>query len=222
MDTRQQSLDTLKEIRTMMERSSRFISLSGWSGVSAGICALVGAAFAHRVIAGSTIGSDTISVTEGKYDDFVGRPISIRNYMGNELLQIALLTFFAALLFAFIFTYTRSKKTGTPLFGNASRRLSVSMIIPMAIGALYLLKLMQAGAFGLIAPGCLLFYGLALINASKYTLGEIKYLGYGQLLTATICLFFPGLGLYFWAFGFGILHIIYGLVMWYRYERSQP
>ena len=220
MDTRQQSLDTLKEIRTMMERSSRFISLSGWSGVSAGICALVGAAFAHSVITRSVTRSENFPGTEGKYDGFVGKPITIRNYMGSELLQIALLTFIAALLFAFIFTYIRSKKTGTPLFGTASRRLSISMIIPMGIGALYLVKLMQAGAFGLIAPGCLLFYGLALINASKYTLGEIKYLGYAQLITATVCLFYPGAGLYFWAFGFGILHIIYGLVMWYRYERT--
>ncbi|CAN5488978.1 hypothetical protein BH10BAC3_BH10BAC3_08680 [soil metagenome] len=220
MDTRQQSLDTLKEIRTMMERSSRFISLSGWSGVAAGICALVGAWFGNSVIDRSKVDHDSLRKHYGADDSLVGQPINIRDYMGSQLLQIAVITLTAAILLAFFFTYLKSKKSGTPLWGIAARRLSVSMLVPMAIGGLYLLKLMQAGAFGLIAPGCLLFYGLALVNASKYTLGEIKWLGYAQLITGTICLFYPGYGIYFWAFGFGVLHIVYGMVMWFRYERN--
>ena len=78
---------------------------------------------------------------------------------------------------------------------------------------------MQLGEFELVAPGCLLFYGLALVNASKYTLGEVRYLGYGQLALGIMCLWYTGYGLYFWAMGFGILHIIYGVLMWYKYER---
>jgi len=220
MDTQQQSLETLKDIRSMMERSSRFISLSGWSGIAAGGCALVGAWFGNKVIDQGIANHDSLGKHYGVDENMVGEPIKIRDYMGNQLLQIALATFAAAVLLAFIFTYLRSKKTGTPLWGNASRRLTVSMMIPMGIGGLFLLKLMQAGAFGLIAPGCLLFYGLALVNASKYTLGEIKFLGYGELITGTISLFYPGYGIYFWAFGFGILHIVYGVIMWYRYERT--
>lgn len=218
MDTRQQSLDTLKEIRAMMERSSRFISLSGWSGVAAGICALVGAWFGNSVIDRSKVDHDSLRKHYGVDDSIVGQPINIRDYMGSQLLQIAVITLAAAILLAFFFTYLKSKKSGTPLWGIAARRLSVSMFVPMSIGGLYLLKLMQAGAFGLIAPGCLLFYGLALVNASKYTLGEIKWLGYAQLITGTICLFYPGYGIYFWAFGFGVLHILYGMLMWFRYE----
>jgi len=74
--------------------------------------------------------------------------------------------------------------------------------------------------YNLVAPGCLVFYGLALVNASKYTLGEIRYLGYGQLILGIINLWQLSYGLYFWAAGFGILHIIYGIVMWYRHERA--
>lgn len=218
MTTEQQPLEALKDIRNMMERSSRFISLSGWSGVAAGVCALVGAWFGNRVIRQSIDNHDSL---RKHYEDNANTaPIPVSDYMGNSLFIIALLTLVAAFILAFLFTWLRSKKTGTPLWGHASRRLAISMMVPMAIGGLYLLKLMQAGAFGLIAPGCLLFYGLALVNASKYTLGEIKYLGYGQLITGTICLFYPGYGIYFWAFGFGILHILYGIIMWYRYERS--
>lgn len=90
----------------------------------------------------------------------------------------------------------------------------------MAVGGLFLLRSMELNYYNLVAPGCLVFYGLALVNASKYTLGEIRYLGYGQLILGIINLWQLSYGLYFWAAGFGILHIIYGIVMWYRHERA--
>jgi hypothetical protein len=218
MDERQQSLDTLKDIRSLMDKSSRFISLSGLSGVAAGTCALVGAWFAHGIIQ-NAIGA------VGKFrHQYPLEPIgdfSIRGYVGGKLFMVACFTFAAAFLLAFLFTWQRSRKTGVPLFGVVSRRLTIAVGIPLIVGAFYVVKLMQYGAFGMIAPGCLLFYGLGLVNASRYTLGEIKYLGYCQLLLGIINLFFMGYGLYFWAFGFGILHIAYGIFMWNKYEREK-
>jgi len=220
MSQDQQSLDTLKDIRSMMDRSSRFISLSGWSGVAAGCCALVGAWFAHGVI---EQGSNNHSSLRKHYDataDING--ISVSAYMGSkELILIALLTLGAAIALAFLFTWMRSRKTQTPVWGNSSKRMAFALGLPLGVGGIYMLQLMQAGAFGMIAPGCLLFYGLGLVSASRYTFGEIRWLGYGQLLTGIVNLFMTGYGLYFWAFGFGILHIIYGLVMWYTHERNE-
>jgi len=92
--------------------------------------------------------------------------------------------------------------------------------IPMVAGGLYILKLIEHGSFGLIAPGCLIFYGLALVNGSKYTLGEVRFLGYGQIILGIINLWYTGYGLYFWAAGFGVLHIVYGVIMWSKYERK--
>ena len=219
MDAQQQSLETLKDIKNMMERSSRFISLSGLSGVAAGICALTGAGFAYGII--SRPQNEVDSLKKIYRPDGTEAPIPIKDYMGTELIQVALLTLAAAILFAFLFTWLRSRKNGTVLWGNVSRKLTISMEVPMGIGGIYLLKLMQEGSFGLIAPGCLIFYGLALINASRYTLAEIKWLGYAELATGTIAMFYMGYGLYFWAFGFGLLHIVYGLLMWNRYERNE-
>ena len=139
--------------------------------------------------------------------------------MTTQLVTIALLTFVAAFVSSFFFTYLRSKRSGIPLWGSTSIRLFWNTIIPLAVGGLFLFKLLQLEQYALIAPGCLIFYGLALVNASKYTLGEIRYLGYGQLLLGIINLWMVGYGLYFWALGFGILHIIYGLLMWFKYER---
>ncbi len=203
----------------MMDRSSRFISLSGLSGVAAGACALVGAWFANGVIV------QGIEAGDRSRDLYPARPvegISLNDGLGGRLFLIACITFTAALVFAFLFTWLRSRKTGVPLFGNLSRRLTIAVAIPLIVGAFYVVKLMQYGAFGMIAPGCLLFYGLGLVNASRYTLGEIKYLGYCQLVLGITNLFYPGQGLYFWAIGFGILHIVYGIYMWFKYERTNP
>ena len=94
------------------------------------------------------------------------------------------------------------------------------MLIPLMVGGIFIIKLMQAEAFDFVAPGCLIFYGLALVNASKYTLGEIRYLGYGQIALGIMNLWYVGYGLQFWAMGFGVMHIIYGVAMWWKYERK--
>lgn len=215
MNEQQQSLEDLQHIKRMMERSSRFISLSGLSGVMAGLCALVGAWFAHGVITDSGGASGISRIYIRNYD-----LDTIQEFMGHKLFQIAVFTFISAFLLAFLFTYLRSKKHNVPMWGSASRRLLVAVAIPMIAGGFYLLREIQVGNYGLIAPGSLIFYGLALVNASKYTLGEIKYLGYCQVILGIINCWMIGYGLYFWAIGFGILHIVYGIVMWYKYERK--
>ena len=215
MDEQKQSLETLQDIKQMMERSSRFISLSGLSGISAGICALIGAWF-------------SVDYVYGRKDYIIDQDAAIAQVAANDysiifnitLFWIAAITFAAALISAFIFTWLKSKKEGIPLWGNTAKRLLINVSIPLIAGGIFLFKLIHFGTFGLVAPGCLIFYGLALINASKYTLGEIRYLGYCQLLLGIINLWFEGLGLYFWAAGFGVLHILYGIYMWWKYERN--
>lgn len=216
MNEQQQTLEELQHIKKMMERSSRFISLSGLSGIAAGICALGGAWFAHTEIMNNGGPSAYREVVARTFD-----AISLPDLMNHLLVKIAAITFFAALFSAFIFTYLRSKKSNIPLWGSTSKRLLINVAIPMLAGAVYLYKQMLFGNYGLIAPGCLIFYGLALVNASKYTLGEVRYLGYSQLILGIINCWFVGYGLYFWATGFGVLHILYGIVMWYRYEKNK-
>lgn len=216
MTDQQQSLEELQHIKRMMERSSRFISLSGLSGVMAGLCALVGAWFAYDVINPSGLSSFDARTYHRDYS-----LDTVKDYMGHRLFTIAVATFISALVLAFIFTYLRSKKSGVPIWGTASRRLLVAVAIPMIAGGFYLLREIQVGNYGLIAPGSLIFYGLALVNAGKFTLGEIRFLGYSQIILGIINCWMLGYGLYFWAIGFGLMHIVYGIAMWYKYERNQ-
>ncbi|HZI01949.1 MAG TPA: hypothetical protein VEX63_12435 [Flavisolibacter sp.] len=217
MITEKEHLQSLQDIRQMMEKSSRFISLSGWSGVSAGICALIAAWIAHGRIADYRWTSGlTEGLSRGTYD-------ARRSYtaLEKELLLLAAGTFIVAGIVAFIFTWLRSRKTGVPVWGFTARRVMINVLIPMAAGGLVILRMMDIGYYGLIAPVSLIFYGLALINASKYTLPDIRYLGFAQLVLGSINLWLVGWGLYFWAIGFGVLHILYGFVMWWKNERKQ-
>jgi len=214
MDAQNQSLQDLQHIKKMMERSSRFISLSGLSGISAGICALIGAWFANNIIerSGGMLGEGRIYKRDYSMD-------TLQEFMESKLFNIAVITLVGALIFAFLFTYLRSKRNNIAIWGTASRRLLTAVAIPMIAGGFYLLREIQVGNYGLIAPGCLIFYGLALVNGSKYTLNEVRYLGYGQIILGIVNCWMMGYGVYFWATGFGLLHIIYGILMWYKYER---
>lgn len=211
MDSQHQPLETLQDIKRMMERSSRFISLSGWSGVSAGICALIGAWVAHLRL-GGLVAHRGIVYTEPDGD------VSSAGLF-YDLLLIAVITFIAAFISAFFFTYIRSRRNGVPMWDRTVQRLAWNTILPMGVGGIMLLRALELGHYELIAPGCLIFYGLALVNASKYTLGEVRYLGYGQIFLGILNLWIINEGLYFWAAGFGVLHIVYGAVMWWKYER---
>jgi len=211
MDEQQQPLEDLQHIKNMMERSSRFISLSGLSGIAAGICALAGAWAASQKINCWIKG-----------DCELGRLMQNGGInLMNELLWIATLTFIAAFISAFIFTWIRSKKDKQPMWGHSSKRLLINTAIPLLTGAIFLFRMLQMGEYELVAPGCLIFYGLALVNAGKYTVGEVRYLGLGMIVLGMMNCWYVGYGLYFWAMGFGILHILYGIVMWYKYERKR-
>ena len=217
MNTHTDHLDALRDIKQMMEKSSRFISLSGLSGIAAGSCALIGAAFAYPLVYEN---NSNMLPSQNRETSLYEPAFPYLEHKAVVLLLIALLTFVTAFLSAFIFTYLRSKKTNTPVWTKVSRRLTFHVLFPLIVGGIYLLKLLQIGTLGMIAPGCLIFYGLALLNASKYTLKEIQYLGISEILLGVLNLFFTGDGLYFWAIGFGLLHIFYGLMMWWKYERG--
>ena len=206
----QQTLETLQDIKRIMERSSRFISLSGLSGIAAGICALAGAWFANK-----------------EFGPYYGRYDYREEYSGEDfqqlkfrLLVIALAVLAAALASAFYFTWRKARHNKLPVWDLTAKRLTINMLIPPVAGGLFILAMYQYNEWRFISPACLVFYGLALVNASKYTLSDVRYLGLLQILLGLINTQFPEKGLYFWAAGFGLLHIIYGFVMWWKYEKN--
>lgn len=213
MSTEKEQLETLSEIRTLMERSSRFISLSGLSGVAAGLFALAGAwaACSHFDLGITSISYDQVAWNED-------------GTMNMDFYQFvfadALIVLFASLAAGVFFTLRNSKKHGMKTWDGAARRLIINLMIPLVTGGLFCLVLVLHGIIELVAPATLVFYGLGLINASKYTLNDIRYLGMCEIVLGLVSAVYIGYGLLFWAIGFGVLHIVYGTVMYFKYERK--
>jgi hypothetical protein len=201
----------LASIRSLMERSSKFISLSGFSGVLAGIYALIGAAVAYFML----------------YDDG-NRMYSIHEYAETALFEdvvlIKLITIAAVVLVfsvgtGLILTLKKAKRKNQPIWGKASRDLLFSMLVPLLSGGLLIIILLYRGYYGIVAPTSLIFYGLALIGASNFTYTDVRFLGLSDIVLGLLAACLPGYGLVFWALGFGVLHIVYGSVMYFKYDR---
>ncbi|MEZ4979854.1 MAG: hypothetical protein R2772_11235 [Chitinophagales bacterium] len=220
MSDKQKHLEDLSHIRNLMERSSRFISLSGLSGVFAGIFALLGAFAALKAMTGNY----QIMSYGNRLPFMVTTDLLF--FIVLDALAVLVLSFSAAVFF----TTRKAKKQGLALWDEKAFRMLVNMAIPLVAGGIFCLILMYhslkvpAGSyriFALIAPSTLVFYGLALLNASNYTLDEIKWLGISEIILGLIACVFLGYGLLFWMLGFGVLHIVYGFIMWNKYERRR-
>lgn len=212
MTTQEQHLENLSEIRNLMERSSRFISLSGLSGVMAGTIALIGAG-----VAISRYGWDLFRAGNFQYSDS-------RIYVMSQdpmwfILLDGLIVLALSIGFGIYFTTRKAKQKGLSIWDASARRLIINLFLPLTAGGLFCLILMYHKQFHLVAPATLVFYGLALINASKYTLNDIRYLGMIEIILGLIAAVYVGYSLLFWMIGFGVMHIVYGAVMYYKYER---
>lgn len=214
MNSQNEHLETLNEIRSIMERSTKFISLSGLSGVASGVAALIGAGMVYLYL-----GTTPFSHEEYYYVKALDVEKWGLNYLQFFFID-AILVLLTAIGFGYFFTSRRAKQKGQKMWDATSLRLGINMFIPLAAGGLFCLALLYHGYIGLVAPSTLLFYGLALVNASKYTLNDIRNLGLCEIALGLIAMIFIGYGLEFWAIGFGVLHIIYGLMMYNKYEMA--
>jgi hypothetical protein len=210
MSEQNQHLEALQDIRQMMQRSSRFISLSGLSGIAAGIWGLLGSYAAHLIITNH----------QEQYRNGSSYTRQAHDELRLHLLLLATAVLLLALGSAFYFTWRKTKQDGVPLWNHTSLQLTWNILLPLVAGGLFVLALLQNGVWFFIVPACLMFYGLALVNASKYTLSDVRYLGISEIILGLIATQFLNGGIIFWAIGFGVLHIIYGFIMWWKNERK--
>lgn len=201
-------LQDLTEIRSMMERSSKFLTLSGWAGIMAGIYALAGAFVAFRFLNFNP--DELFYSTLEAGSAFPGL---------SEVMLLAIVILILAIGTASWLSFRKADKKGEKIWNSTTRRLLLSMSVPLVAGGVLILVMISKGLIGMIAPLTLLFYGLALYNASRFTLNEVKILGFIEIGLGLVSAWFVEYGLIIWALGFGVVHIIYGIYMAYRYER---
>lgn len=195
-------LEDISEIKNMMSRSSRFISLSGLSGIMAGVYALIGAAITYYFL-----------LPKGEY-------LTLHSW-NFKLIMVVLVAIVAlSLITAFLLSSKKAKKNNEKMWDATTKRLLVSFLTPLITGGIYILIKLGSQHYGLTGSLMLIFYGLALVSASKYTIGNIKYLGYAEIILGLICATMPGYGFWFWLLGFGFFHIIYGSHIYFKEEQA--
>lgn len=195
-------LKDIQDIKKMMDKSSQFLSLSGLSGILAGVFALAGAYAANLVLEHNY---GTVTLGSDGFKHIVA--------IGAGVLLLSVLT-------AVVLSAQKAKKQDETLWNSTSQRLAINFIIPLATGGLFAIMVIRLHYYDLIAPIMLIFYGLACINASKYTLRDVRYLGLTLLVIGLLAGYFTAYGLELWALGFGICHILYGSIMYFKYDRK--
>jgi hypothetical protein len=208
MDEFETGLRDITAIRSMMERASKFLSLSGLSGISAGIIALAGAGAAYLAMEES-----------GSHLPMPAEQGSAGTLPAGFLLADAGAVLIIALACSTYFSVRMARKKNYPLWGPTTVYLLAALAIPLGAGGAFCGVLIVHGLSGLLPAAMLLFYGLALLNAGNFTFSEVRYLGVIDILLGLTAGFRPALGLILWAGGFGLLHIVYGILLYAKYEK---
>jgi len=190
------------------------MSLSGLSGIAAGVTALISGAIAYVYL-----GSELSTGQAPDYGIHNQNPATHEQLVFFMLLAAA--TILVAITAAFVFTRRNAKRKNLPIWNKTAKLVTINMSIPLITGGLFVLALVfKFGMYGLVAPSTLIFYGLALVNTSKYTVSHTQWLGLAEIAVGLVALLFYGYGLLFWIIGFGVFHIVYGIILYYTFERN--
>ena len=206
MESNQNYLEDLRLIKKVMEESSRFISLSGMSGLFAGLTALAGAAVAaFPILKGHVI------MTRDQMTTLTGTQVT-------QLLLDAGIVLILALGGSVYFAWRKSVGQGLRIWTPVSRKFLINLMIPLITGGIIITILIHRGNPEYIVPSMLVFYGLALASSGKLTFSEVFYLGLIEIATGLLAFVFVDYWIYFWGFGFGLMHIVYGLLVYRKYR----
>ena len=207
MSDKQNQLETLQEIRALMERSSRFLSLSGKAGIFIGTYALL-------CVMGVYIYLD-IPILSGGYYHVVSQNPEIQVILVFGFILVLL----SSLLTGFVWARIKAKRLSLSLWDTTAKRFLIHFFTPLMVGGVVCILFLFRQQIDLLLPFTLIFYGLALVNASKYTVEDILYLGFIEVIIGLGALFFIEQALLLWGLGFGVLHLVYGAKIYQKYEK---
>jgi hypothetical protein len=199
MEQKEQYVNEIKAIRQMMEQSSRFLSLSGLSGILIGVFAITGAVIANYLVRNTDLSKGDLL---------------------TQLFILAVIILVVSLVTVVVLTYRKAIHDGHKIWNKGTRLLILNLSIPLISGGILTSIFVARGLYETVAAALLVFYGLALVNAAKYTRQEIYYMGLCQIATGIIAALLPAFALLFWSIGFGVIHILYGAIMHFRYDHN--
>ena len=192
-------ISTLNDIKDMMERSSKFKAISGLSIIIVGILASLVSAYIYFFLGDYSIN------TPAKW--------RLTAWIAIAFLVVAFST-------VFVMAYLKARRNHLRFnFDTTLRRLLLNFFIPLGAGGLLCIALLMQQHYGLVSSITLVFYGLALINCSHFSYPALRYLGYAELALGLVDCFLVNYALLTWFIGFGVFHIVFGIIFIVKYGR---
>lgn len=183
--------ENLRVIRELMERSTKYSTFSGPSGILAGAASIVGCVVTHS-LATRPPGSDSFRIP-------------------------FLITWSMVILFAigadFLLMKRRAARVGKRIVSRLGKQMVFAAGPGLGTGVLLTLYLLQHNMLTNVYPFWMLSYGIAVCAVGQFSQREVKALGVAFLLAGTLTLLMPGWGLPLMALSFGGFHIIYALLI---------
>lgn len=182
------AMDNLEFIRETMERSTAFTAVPGYGGIFMGVTAI---AAAYIAFTQPTIWQwMTVWLVEGALGFLIG-------------------------LFAM---WQKSKMAGTSLASTPAKKMILSFLPPMVCGVIITLGLWRLEHFEVLVPVWLLLYGAAVVTGGSYSVRAVPVMGWCFIALGGIAFLLPTRAAdLMMALGFGLLHIIFGIVIARRY-----
>ena len=182
------AMDNLTFIRQTMERATAFTAVPGWGGVGMGVLAL----------AAATVAETRITRTEW-----------LITWLATSALGLTLGGWTMA---------SKARRAGTTVFSYSGRRFVLSYVPPLLVGALLTGVLVRAGLWSALPGTWLLLYGTGVVTGGAFSVRVVPLMGLCFMVLGAAALFSPASwGNLLMAAGFGLLHIVFGLIIARRY-----
>jgi hypothetical protein len=181
-------MDNLRYIRETMERSQSFTAVSGVGGVLMGLIAL-----------GATFLAVRSETTEAW----------VTVWMSAAVLSLGI---------ALVAMTMKARAAGGSLLVGAGRKFAWNLTPPLLVGGLLTVAMTQMGAATLLPGVWLLLYGTGVVTGGAFSVRVVPLMGLAFMLVGAAALFAPAAwGNLFMAGGFGLLHIVFGIVIWRKH-----
>ena len=182
------AIDNLRFIRETMERSTHFTAVPGYGGVFMGLTAIAATVVAN------------------------GQP-PVKDWLTVWIVEAILA--FAIGLFA---TWQKSKIAKIPLNSAPAKKFAMSFLPPLICAIIITFGLWRLGHSEAMIPVWLLLYGAAVVCGGAFSVRVVPVMGWCFVALGTIAFLLPnGYGNLVMGFGFGVLHIIFGLIIARRF-----
>lgn len=182
------AIDNLKFIRETMERSTHFTAVPGYGGMLMGVTAIAAAYIAN------------------------GQPL-VKDWLFTWLIEASL-----AFAIGLLAMWQKSKFAGTPLISAPAKKFAMSFLPPLVCGIVLTLGMWQYGYYGAMIPAWMLLYGAAVVTGGAFSVRIVPVMGWLFMAMGAVAFLLPsGYGNTLMAASFGLLHIVFGVIIARRY-----